>query len=127
MNWDAIGAVGEVVGAAGVIATLGYLALQIRANTNWQKRQGFRDALTNLTASIRAIGSNSRLYNAGCDRYDELDADERLHFHTLISEKYAAIELFYDFHKSDNVKIEAIDGVNRWMRSDFERPGVRAW
>ena len=28
MNWDAIGAIGEIVGAAGVILTLGYLALQ---------------------------------------------------------------------------------------------------
>ena len=33
MNWDAIGAIGEVVGAFGVIATLGYLAFQIRQNT----------------------------------------------------------------------------------------------
>ena len=33
MNWDAIGAVGELVGALGVIATLGYLAYQIRQNT----------------------------------------------------------------------------------------------
>ena len=34
MNWEAIGAVGEVVGAIGVIATLGYLAVQIRQNSN---------------------------------------------------------------------------------------------
>ena len=33
MNWEAIGAVGEVLGALGVIATLGYLAAQIRQNT----------------------------------------------------------------------------------------------
>jgi hypothetical protein len=33
MNWEAIGAVGEVAGAIGVIATLGYLAVQIRHNT----------------------------------------------------------------------------------------------
>ena len=33
MNWEAIGAIGEVVGAFGVIATLGYLAFQIRQNT----------------------------------------------------------------------------------------------
>jgi hypothetical protein len=32
VNWDAIGAIGEVVGAVGVIATLGYLAVQIRQN-----------------------------------------------------------------------------------------------
>jgi len=33
MNWDAIGAVGEVVGAICVVLTLGYLAVQIRQNT----------------------------------------------------------------------------------------------
>lgn len=30
MNWDAIGAVGEVLGAVAVIATLAYLAVQVR-------------------------------------------------------------------------------------------------
>jgi hypothetical protein len=29
MNWDAIGAIGEIVGAAAVVATLFYLARQI--------------------------------------------------------------------------------------------------
>ena len=33
INWDAVGAIGEVVGAFGVIATLIYLAMQIRQNT----------------------------------------------------------------------------------------------
>lgn len=33
MNWEAIGASGEVVGAIAVILTLLYLAIQIRQNT----------------------------------------------------------------------------------------------
>ena len=33
MNWDAIGAVGEIVGAVAVIATLAYLARQIALST----------------------------------------------------------------------------------------------
>jgi len=33
MNWEAVGAIGEIVGAFGVIVTLGYLAIQIRQNT----------------------------------------------------------------------------------------------
>ena len=33
MNWEAIGAIGELVGAVGVIATLAYLAVQIRQNS----------------------------------------------------------------------------------------------
>ena len=32
MSWEAIGAVGEVVGAVAVLATLLYLAVQIRQN-----------------------------------------------------------------------------------------------
>ena len=37
MNWEAIGAIGEVLGAIGVIVTLGYLAIQIRQNTKVTK------------------------------------------------------------------------------------------
>ncbi len=33
MNWDAIGAIAELFGAVGVIASLVYLAVQIRQNT----------------------------------------------------------------------------------------------
>ena len=33
MNWEALGAIGEIVGAVAVIATLAYLAVQIRQNS----------------------------------------------------------------------------------------------
>ncbi len=33
MNWDAVGAIAESLGAVGVIATLAYLAFQIKGNT----------------------------------------------------------------------------------------------
>ena len=33
MNWEAIGAVGEILGASGVVVTLIYLAAQVRQNT----------------------------------------------------------------------------------------------
>ncbi len=32
MNWDAIGAIGEVLGAVAVALTLGYLAIQMKQN-----------------------------------------------------------------------------------------------
>jgi hypothetical protein len=30
MNWEALGAIGEIVGAIAVVVTIGYLAVQIR-------------------------------------------------------------------------------------------------
>ena len=49
MNWDVISAISDAVGAAAVIATLAYLAVQIRQNTQMNAsslRQGFYDYTT---------------------------------------------------------------------------------
>ena len=50
MNWDALGAIAETLGAIGVIATLAYLAVQVRhskeatqANTRQMRGQAFVD------------------------------------------------------------------------------------
>jgi hypothetical protein len=39
VNWDAIGAIGEVLGAVGVIITLVYLSVQLRQNTRAMRGQ----------------------------------------------------------------------------------------
>ena len=39
MNWDALGAIAELLGALGVIATLVYLSFQIRQNTSAMRGQ----------------------------------------------------------------------------------------
>ena len=41
MNWEAIGAIGELAGAIGVIVTLVYLAIQIRQNSYFHHKQGY--------------------------------------------------------------------------------------
>jgi hypothetical protein len=45
MNWEAIGAIGEVLGAIGVIVTLGYLATQVRQNSR-SVRSSTRQAIS---------------------------------------------------------------------------------
>lgn len=51
MNWDAIGAIGEILGALGVIITLIYLASQIRHNTK-VARASTRQAISDSTAGM---------------------------------------------------------------------------
>jgi hypothetical protein len=51
MNWDAIGAVGELVGASAVLVTLVYLAVQIRQNSKMMRansKQSITDATQHL-------------------------------------------------------------------------------
>lgn len=51
MNWEAIGAIGEVAGAIGVIVTLLYLSIQVRQNSKMMKansKQSISDASQQL-------------------------------------------------------------------------------
>ena len=52
MNWEALGAIGETLGALGVIVTLVYLAIQIRQNTG-SMQEGRRATLAQ-TYQLRA-------------------------------------------------------------------------
>lgn len=47
MNWDAISAIGEIVGAAAVVVTLAYLAIQIRNSTKIA-RSSTRQAIASM-------------------------------------------------------------------------------
>jgi hypothetical protein len=56
MNWEALGAIGEIVGAAAVVVTLGYLAVQIRQNTKSVQAATFQSIAEGLAdASYRLM------------------------------------------------------------------------
>ena len=42
MNWDAVGAIGELLGAAVVVITVIYLASQVRQNTTASRAEALR-------------------------------------------------------------------------------------
>jgi len=61
MNWEAIGAIGETLGAIGVIVTLVYLAAQLRQNTkalrsnSWQAIQEAEQRFDDLFSKDPAL------------------------------------------------------------------------
>jgi len=89
MNWDAIGAIGEVVGAAGVIVTLGYLAMQIRANTRAlraESRRAVRQGSREANLAIAAEGDLARIFDSGIRDPTTLDSVEKTRFAFALSE-----------------------------------------
>ena len=54
MNWDAISAIGEIVGSSAVVITLAYLAVQTRQNSHHTKallQQGQSDRVATILMS----------------------------------------------------------------------------
>ena len=94
MNWEAIGAIGEVTGALGVIVTLGYLAYQIRQNTV-QLEQSTRSAkaaavnasniaLRDTRQSIFASGETAEIFRRGNSSPRDLSELEELRYRLVI-------------------------------------------
>jgi hypothetical protein len=61
VNWEAVGAVGEIVGALAVIATLGYVAAQIRQNTHSVTTAVYESAMAGFNEHIRFVASDAEL------------------------------------------------------------------
>lgn len=86
MNWDAIGAVGEIVGALAVFLTLIYLAVQIRQNTSAVRASALDSTVgvvTDIRARIFESAELTDIYYKGLREPDALSQHERDRF-TLV-------------------------------------------
>ncbi len=87
MDWNAIGAIGEIVGALAVFLTLVYLALQIRQNTKAIQASAVDASISKLTVvreSLYESGELTRVYIKGQAHPDELDEESRVRFRLLV-------------------------------------------
>ena len=86
MTWDAIGAVGEIVGALAVFATLVYLAKQIRVQnraTEMEHFENLMDGFNQFNALIAADKELYRIYMTGLNHPERLDDDDAGRFTAL--------------------------------------------
>ena len=86
MNWEAIGAIGEIVGAIAVVVTLGYLALQIRqqiATTNLQLHESCLGGFDEPNALLAEDAGRAAMFNRGLDDPDNLSDEEAAQFSAL--------------------------------------------
>ena len=130
MNWDAIGAVGQVVGALLVGITLVYLAVQLRQNTAAMKSSTFQSISTLMGASMEVLASHSDLApllikaQAGLD---SLSASERVRFGFLMMMAFRRIETVVVQRHLGAIDPELTDGFERSALSALRSPGARQW
>ena len=83
MNWEIINAVGQILGAVGVITSIIYLAAQIR-NQNKESQRAAMNVLTTLWSDLnRTLGENSEmavLWLRALRSFIELDGPSKLRF-----------------------------------------------
>ena len=130
MNWEAVGAIGEIVGAAGVIASLGYLAVQIRrsaASTNMSAFQESVRAAQDLSSLIARDGELAHLLVSGSQSREELSPDDRLRFHSFWSAMLMNMEMGFHYRRNGMLEAEVFGSQSRDLLTYLRSPGVLSW
>lgn len=87
MDWEAIGAIGEIVGALAVVVTLVYLVIQIRQNTAAVATATYESTMTGFNDINVVVASQpelASLLDRGSQDPDLLSAEEVTQFNFLL-------------------------------------------
>ena len=129
MNWDAIGAIGEILGAAAVVASLAYLAIQIRlqnresrVSTVIQQTEQWNALLANVAQS----GEAAAIWARGL-RGDAFEEGERVRFFAIASSLLHIHEGLYLQRLDGRLDDRLWVGFQGRMDDLLATPGLRAF
>ncbi len=127
MNWDAIGAIAEMLGAVAVFASLVYLAVQIRGSTNQASAQMFQSVASEQARVSDAITGDPENLQVWMKmhRGEAMNDDEKARMYFMISRvvsAFLAIQIGYDKGQIDkDFYLDARDQINVMLSTEHAR------
>ena len=130
INWEALGAIANLVAAIGVIATLIYLSVQIRQNTKAVRSSSIQNLVQSFSTTAQAAIENEDIIplllksNTGADALTEVER-ARLHFWFIMT--FRRFEGVYFQRDLGIVDADVIDGFERSHLAVLASKGAQDW
>ena len=129
MNWEAVGASAELVAAIGVLISVAYLSIQVRANSE-EVRENTLQSL--LEKSVDLLGSPVNqhpdlLLARRKASMSELTEDQSVIFQNWLMRNFQFFELVYLQYKKGRIDDEVMESYRRRIASWIERSIVQQW
>jgi hypothetical protein len=130
MNWQMLGAIGQVAAVLVGIPSIIYLAIQIRAQTK-ERRVSAVNALTvqwgDMTNALHDSAELSEIYLRGAQSFIDLDPVSKLRFSAFFNRFVNYFEAMYFAHRDGILTEPAWRRVERTMSDLVACPGVQQW
>ena len=130
MQWDAIAAIGSVLGALGIILTVVFLAVQVRRNTAATQSQTYQVACSALAEFGAMLGRDPavcRVWRIGLSKPEELEDNQYYQFAYLgISLLRRYENAFFQYH-AGLIDDDFWDGHKNNLLWYFHQPGFQRW
>jgi len=131
INWDAVTAIGQMIGALGVIVSLIYLALQVRADARARRAQTLHDLATAISSYAQSIVENedvAELWTRGLERLDSLNTVEFVRFNFMATRLFRTHEEAYQQHRLGHLPLPLWqDCFENVLDRQLSFPGLRSW
>ena len=130
MNWDAIGAIAEMIGAIGVIASMGYLAVQIRASNKLARSEAKIAATSQISSLLDSFISEpaaSDIWARGRRNLQDLTPEERGRFDNIAMKGFLGYSAQYFQFRIQTIEQDDWAETYRAMIWWLQGPGMREW
>ena len=130
MNWEAIGAVGEIIGATAVIATLIYLAIQVKDSARAARSAAITDATTAMQAFYQELGSSpqaSGLFLGGMTNPESLSRETEFQFIMLVHSVFLGFQRSFFLAQEGTLDVGLRDSIGTAVHAVSHLPGTRLY
>jgi hypothetical protein len=131
INWEAIAAVAEILGAIGVIASLAYLAGQVRTAGNQARQTALQSVMNQMNivwtqiAAERGVAENFAKGSQGLANLE--DETARLRFSAFLLSVFRPYEEIFHYRKNGMVDDWTWESISGQCHALMGTPGFAEW
>jgi hypothetical protein len=126
VNWEAVGAIGELTSSIAIVVSLVYLAVQIRRGSRDSQRStlfSIKSQMQQFRAMFAHDPEVARVFREGLADLGSLSTDDRWRFGALMQYEFSFFEDVFLLRGETSLFQYSSEDL-RWLAC---RPGARAW
>jgi hypothetical protein len=126
VNWEAISAIGQIVGALAVVISLIYVAREIRSNARTPRLASLHDINRGL-GQLVTHPHLAELYYRGIQNFRSLKSGDLVRFSVIMDQAFYIFRELYFQHADGHLDPRLWGDIETAMRDIIAYPGVQAW
>src|SRR3982750_3851534 len=130
MNWEMISAIGQMLGAIGVIVSLVYLAVQIRNQKTESRRAAINLLTTHWSDLMKAHVESAEfcsLWLRGIESFDDLDPPSKMRFSAHLGRFLRTADSLYLYLREGGMNEQLWHGLERTLAGTIAYRGFQEW
>jgi hypothetical protein len=130
VNLETISAIAQIVAAIGVVASLFYLAVQIRQNTQSQRSVVVDSLTSSLIALLGPQASDpalTRAFAAAVEDWHGATEEDRMRAAAVLFTLFKLFENAWFQQRQGTLEPEQWQGWDLYIRAYYHRPGAKKW